>query len=73
MQARKKLSLMPVDPTDREMAFPPTMPTKLWRAGFIYKIDAVLNHRIGVERYWGSWAGPHRLDGQAQTTLAILR
>jgi hypothetical protein len=70
--ARAWFSLMPVNPTDREMAFPPSIPTNLWRAGFIYKIDAVLNHRIGVERYWGAWGGPRRLDNQPETTLAVL-
>ena len=72
MVAPEKASLMPIDPTYREMAFPPSIPTRLWRAGFIYKVDAVLNHRIGVERYWGAWAGPRRLDGQPQTNLALI-
>jgi hypothetical protein len=72
MVARETLSLMPIDETEREMAFPPPLPTRLWRTGFIYKIDVVLNHRIGVERYWGVWAGPRRLDGAVQTTLAVV-
>ena len=69
---RAKFSLIPVDPTDREMAFPPRLPTKLWRAGFIYMIPVVLNHRIGVERYWGAWGGLRRLDGEPQTNLVLL-
>jgi hypothetical protein len=69
---RAPLSLIPPSPTEREMAFPPILPTRLWRPGFFYKIDVVMNHRIGVERYWGAWGGPRRLDGQAQTTLAVV-
>jgi hypothetical protein len=79
MEARNPLSLIPPDPTDRDMAFPPRLPTKLWRPGFLYATDAVLDHRIGRERYGGYWRSrdgspaPQRVDGRLQTTLAILR
>jgi hypothetical protein len=79
VEARAPWSLVPPDPTDREMAFPPSLPTKLWRPSFIYRTEAVLNHRIGRERYWGEWrardsgAVPVRLDGQRHTTLAVVR
>jgi hypothetical protein len=75
IEAPAAFSLIPVDPTDREMAYPPRIPTKLWRPGFIYKVDVVLNHRIGVERYFGMWSagGPVRLDGRPDTTLVTLR
>jgi uncharacterized protein YqgC (DUF456 family) len=78
VEARESFSLIPPDPTDREMAFPPTLPTKLWRSGFIYETDVVLNHRIGRERYAGYWRtrdgsrAPSRLDGQPQTSLALV-
>ncbi len=79
MEARDPWSLIPPDPTDREMAYPPRIPTRLWRPGFVYVTDAVLNHRIGRERYWGHWraragnnGAPSRVDGQPQTTLATL-
>jgi hypothetical protein len=78
IEGRAFLSLIPPDEVDREMAFPPSLPTKLWRPGFIYKTEAVLNHRIGRERYWGYWGSrdgspaPSRLDGAAQTTLIEL-
>jgi hypothetical protein len=75
VEAPAAVSLMPVDTTDREMAYPPRIPTKLWRAGFIYKVDVALNHRIGVERYVSGWSygGPLRLDGRPEiTTLAVL-
>jgi len=76
--ARGAFSSIPPDPVDRSMAWPPTLPTKLWRPGWIYKTDAVLNHRIGRERYAGSWRAigsgpaPHRTDGAPDTTLVIL-
>jgi hypothetical protein len=78
IEAREPLSLIPPDRTDREMAWPPPLPTKLWRARFLYKTDTVLNHRIGRERYWGRWnsmdgaPAPRRKDGQLETTLAVI-
>jgi hypothetical protein len=78
MEARNPLSLVPPDSTDREMAFPPRLPTKLWRRGFLYMTDAVLYHRIGRERYWARWhsrdgsPAPQRVDGQPRTTLAVV-
>jgi hypothetical protein len=73
--ARARFSLIPVNTTDRELAYPPSLPTKLWRPGFLYEFQTVLNHRIGVERYWGTWSHPglRRLDHQAVTTLATVR
>jgi hypothetical protein len=79
MEARNPFSLIPPDPTDRDMAFPPRLPTRLWRRGFLYTSDAVLDHRIGRERYWGRWRSrdgspaPQRVDGRPQTTLAVLQ
>ena len=78
MEERDPFSLIRPDPTDREMAYPPRLPTKLWRRGFLYMTDAVLNHRIGRERYWAQWYSrdrsppPRRADGQSQTTLVTL-
>jgi 4-amino-4-deoxy-L-arabinose transferase-like glycosyltransferase len=69
-------SLIPPDGVARNMAWPPSLSPKLWRARFIYVIDAVMNHRIGLERYYaaftarGSGAAPHRLDGKPETDLA---
>ena len=76
--AQGEHSLIPVDKTDRAMAFPPSLPTKLWRTGYIYKTTVVLNHRIGVERYVGGWASrdgaspPQRIDHKPDTTLVTL-
>jgi hypothetical protein len=78
VEARGRFSLIPPDPTDREMAFPPPLSTKLWRAGMIYTTSAVLNHRIGRERYWGYWTSrdgkpaPARTDGALETTLVLV-
>ena len=76
MEERAPFSLIDPDPTDREMAFPPSLPTKLWRPGFLYVTRVVQNHRIGLERYWGAWqsrdgaAPPRRSDGKPETTVA---
>jgi hypothetical protein len=76
--ARAPFSLVPPDTTDRSMAWPPSLPTKLWKPGFIYRTETVLNHRIGIERYVGHWASrdgapvPRRMDRRPETTLAYL-
>jgi hypothetical protein len=76
--AQGKHSLIPADKTDRAMAFPPSLPTKLWKTGYIYRTTVVLNHRIGVERYVGGWASrdgaspPQRIDHKPDTTLVTL-
>jgi hypothetical protein len=74
IDARARWSLIPPDKTDRDMAYGPSIPTKLWREHFLYKIDTVMNHRIGRERYLGHWVGgwaPRRADGAPETLLAI--
>ena len=78
VEEREPFSLLAPDPTDREMAFPPSMATKLWKPGFLYVTQVVENHRIGRERYWGVWQPrdgsppPRRLDGQPETTLVVV-
>ncbi|MGD0528348.1 MAG: hypothetical protein ABSE49_24645, partial [Polyangiaceae bacterium] len=72
------LSLIPPDTADRDMAFPEPLPTKLWKPGAIYVTTAILNHRIGVERYSGRWiprdggSFPHRTDNRPDTVLVVL-
>jgi hypothetical protein len=76
VDARAVLSTIPPDPIDREMLTTLELPTRLWRPGFLYVIDMALLHRIGRERYLGSWFGPdapRRLDGRNETLLADLR
>lgn len=73
-----RTSLIPPDKTEREMAFPPSLSTKLWKKGFLYHIDAELKHRIGVERYYGNFlsrdAQPAPVFlGAAMLDLVVLR
>jgi hypothetical protein len=77
--ARATLSSIPPDPTERpNMAWPPSIPTRFWRPRWIYDTYAVLNHRIGRERYSGAWRGmgpgvvPRRADGAPDTTLLVV-
>jgi 4-amino-4-deoxy-L-arabinose transferase-like glycosyltransferase len=78
MEARAPLSLVPIDTTEREVAWQPTLPTGIWRPGFLYKTEAVADHLVGRERYWGYWmpiesaSAPRRPDGRLQTNLAVL-
>ncbi|HEY4013504.1 MAG TPA: glycosyltransferase family 39 protein [Polyangiaceae bacterium] len=76
VEEQEPYSLIPPDTMDREMGYPPNIPTKLWRPGFIYKTTIVLNHRIGRERYDGYWTGgngvPRRTDDQKYTRLVVL-
>jgi hypothetical protein len=78
IEARDPFSTIGPSATDREMADPPSLATKLWRPRFLYTTFAVANHRIGRERYWGSWGSrdgspaPRRADGKPETTLATI-
>ncbi|HEY1697578.1 MAG TPA: glycosyltransferase family 39 protein [Polyangiaceae bacterium] len=78
IERRATLSLIPVDTTDRDMSWPEPLPTKLWKPRCIYEATAVLNHRIGVERYSGRWIPrdggpfPHRVDNRPDTILTTL-
>jgi hypothetical protein len=78
VEAKAHYSLIPVTSMEREMAWPPSIPTKMWRAGFLYRQETVLNHRIGRERYFGRWqsrdggAAPKRIDRKGDVTLAIV-
>ena len=77
VEARAPFSLIPADTTDRPMAFPGSLPTKLWRVGFLYVTEVPLDHRIGRERYLGKWQSsegwaPARPDGADETTLAVV-
>lgn len=78
IEKKGRFSLIPPDHADREMARGPVLPTKLWKTGMIYSTFAVLNHRIGVERYYGYWSPrdasplPHRADGASETTTTLV-
>jgi len=76
--AKARWSLIPKSTQDRDMALPPSLPTKLWKKGFIYRTETVMNHRIGIEQYLGRWSTrdgsppPRRLDGRPETPLATI-
>jgi hypothetical protein len=78
VEKQATMSLIPPDTADRDMAFPEPIPTKLWKPGAIYVTTAILNHRIGVERYLGRWIPrdgapyPHRSDNRPDTLLVVL-
>jgi hypothetical protein len=78
IESQGRFSLIPPDKADREMARGPVIPTRLWQRGMIYETHAILNHRIGVERYLGYWAArdglapPRRVDGEESTTLITV-
>ena len=78
VEARAPFSSIDPDPTERDMAYPPSLSTKLWRPRFLYVTVAVLDHRIGRERYAGAWwsrdgsAAPRRTDGKPDTTIAVV-
>lgn len=70
---KAKLSLIPPSPVECDLAYPPSLSTKLWRSGFVYKFVAPLHHRIGRERYWAAWAGgPRRVRGDPKIELAYV-
>jgi hypothetical protein len=75
---RAKYSLIPGAGPERDMGQQPEISTKLWKAGFIYSTQVVLNHRIGIERYSGHWstrdgsAVPQRVDRKPDTTLLVV-
>lgn len=76
--APDKFSLIPAPTTERDMGRTPRLSTKLWKVGFIYSTQVVLNHRIGVEQYSGRWASrdgspaPERADHKPDTQLLVL-
>jgi hypothetical protein len=75
--AKSPYSLIPPDKVDRQMNSVSSIPMKLWRPGFIYVVETVLNHRIGREQYSASWVSsdgsppPRRSDGKPETVLVV--
>jgi hypothetical protein len=68
-------SLVPKDELAWNVGMPFSMPTSLWRAGFVYSSVTELMRRPGRERYVGSFQGPGApvpLSGPRETTLAVL-
>ena len=70
--APPRLSTLPVDPADLEIAGAPIWPTSLWKRGHIYSHEAVYRKRPGTEVLSGAWSpGPKRVDGP--TPMEIVR
>lgn len=76
--ARAPLGLIPPGKTDRELAWPPSLPSKPWKARLPYMTQTVMNHRIGFEPYSARWTPqegnrvPRRAD-RRETILSIVR
>jgi hypothetical protein len=66
-----RLSTLPMDPADLEIATPPLPQTSLWKPGHIYTVEVVWRKRPGLERLTGSWASEaHRIDGRDPLEIA---
>ena len=74
---RRPWSLIPPDSVDRQMVSVSPISTKLWRRGFLYRVETDLNHRIGREEYRAIWVSsdgtspPRRSDGKPDTLLVV--
>jgi hypothetical protein len=68
-----RLSTLPADPADLELASGPMFPTSLWRKGHIYRFEIIYRKRPGTEVLTGTWTpGPHRADN-AKAPLELIR
>jgi hypothetical protein len=70
-----RFSLVPRDELAWNVGMPFSIPTSLWRPGFVYSSVTELMRRPGRERYSGSWVGqgaPFFAGGPRETTLAVL-
>ena len=68
-----RLSTLPADPADLEIAGAPIWPTTLWRRGHIYRFEIVYRKRPGTEALTGAWSpGPRRVEG-GLAPLELLR
>jgi 4-amino-4-deoxy-L-arabinose transferase-like glycosyltransferase len=68
-----RLSTLPADPADLELASGPIWPTTLWRKGHIYRFDVVYRKRPGTEVLTATWSpGPKRVD-DARGPLELIR
>ena len=70
--APPRLSTLPVDPLDLDLATNPVVPTSLWRPGHIYSVSVVFRKRPGREQLTGAWTGGIRRT-DAATPIDIGR
>ena len=69
------LSLTPRDELGWDVGMPFSMPSSLWKTGFIYRSESELVRRPGRERYVGAFRGtgaPEPLSGERETELLTL-
>ncbi len=75
VEAAPRTSLVPHDELPWNVGMPFSIPTSLWRPGFVYSSITELMRRPGRERYVGSWQGqgaPVPSGGARDTTLLVL-
>lgn len=77
VEKKRRWSFIPKDPTERDIAYPMSLPPSLWQPGALYKHTITLRQRIGRERYFGWFdsrgkGAPRRTDGLARTDLIVL-
>jgi hypothetical protein len=68
-----RLSTLPADPSELEIAGSPEWPTSWWRRGEIYALQAVYRKRPGTEVLTGSWIpGPRCVTAHGPIELLRL-
>jgi 4-amino-4-deoxy-L-arabinose transferase-like glycosyltransferase len=70
-----RFSLVPADELVWNVGMPFSLPTSLWRAGYVYESVTELMRRPGRERYVGWFDGPGAptpTSGPRETTLLVL-
>lgn len=75
VSAAPVLSLTPKDELPWDVGMPFSLPSSLWRAGFIYRSESEVVRRPGRERYLGAFRGsdsPQPLAGARETQLLAL-
>ncbi|HEX3773899.1 MAG TPA: glycosyltransferase family 39 protein [Polyangiaceae bacterium] len=66
-------SLVPSDPAIAEVGMPFSIPTSRWKPGYVYSSVTELIHRIGHERWFGTFRAAHEiLDRDAKAPLQLL-
>ena len=66
-----RLSTLPADPADLELASGPIWPTTLWRKGHIYRFEIIYRKRPGTEVLTAAWSpGPRRTDNAPRAPRA---
>lgn len=79
VRKKARLSSIPADPNVMSLAYPSSIPTNLWKKGFIYRVRVELKHRLGEEVLSGGWSSvdgrpaPAALHGPNEEDLVVLR